>query len=102
MPPADHSTPAACGAALPTPRTAIRAILNDEAAKAGIAAADILGRRRSLRVSAARHAAIRRARAAFPLKRTTEIARLFGLHPTTVLYALGLLKRQRRARGLHV
>lgn len=90
---------AAEAASCSTPRGAIRAIVGAEAAKAGVAVADVFGRSRVRKVVAVRHASIRRVRAAFPLKTSTQLARIFGLHHTSVLSALGALSRC-RAVGL--
>jgi hypothetical protein len=65
----------------------------DEAAKAGVGVGEILGAKRSRKVAAARHEAIRRVRAAYPGKSTLVIARVFRRHHTTILYACGRVKR---------
>ena len=77
-----------------SPRQVMRAIMAEEAATAGIGAGDILGLKRTRKVAAARHAAIRRVHAAFPAKSSPELGRIFGLHHTTILYACGRGKRR--------
>jgi chromosomal replication initiation ATPase DnaA len=88
---------AAEAASCSTPRGAVRAIVGAEAAKAGIAVADVFGRSRVRKAVAVRHVSIRRVRAAFPLTTSRQLARFFGLHHTSVLYALGALSRRRGA-----
>jgi hypothetical protein len=80
----------------PSPRATIRAIMVEEAAKAGIGVGEILGAERTRKVAAARHAAIRRVRAAYPGKSTLVIGRIFRRHHTTILYACGRLKSGRQ------
>jgi len=74
----------------------MRAIMAEEAAAAGIGAGDILGLKRTRKVAAARHAAIRRVHAAFPAKSSPELGRIFGLHHTTILTACGRGKRGKK------
>jgi GcrA cell cycle regulator len=54
------------------PRAIVRAILRGEAAKAGLALADLLGQKRSRKLAAARHAALQRLHDAFPAKHATK------------------------------
>jgi chromosomal replication initiation ATPase DnaA len=80
-----------------TPRQTIRGIVDEEAAKAGVSAESVLGPSRRRAVVAARHAAIRRVHETFPSKSTPDIGRIFARHHTTILYALGALKRKARS-----
>ncbi len=83
-------------AAVATPRDAIRAIIAEEARKAGVAVDALLGRCRRRAVVRARHAAMRRVHDAFPRKSYPEIGRIFGRDHSTVMYALCAHKRSRR------
>jgi len=78
---------------LTTPRDAIRLIIAEEAARAGIAVEDLLGPLRRRKIVDARYAAMRRIHRAYPHKSYPEIGRLFGRHHATVMYALGVLSR---------
>lgn len=69
----------------------VRQIQNEEAERAGLSVAEMLGPCRQPRYVGARNRAIFRA-SELGLS-TTQIGRLFNRHHTTVLHALGRLSR---------
>jgi len=75
-------------------REAIDAIIAEEAEKAGIGVADILGRRRQKTIVRARHAAMRRIRHALPNESYQAIGRVFSRHHASVMYAVGALQKK--------
>lgn len=75
-------------------REAIDTIIAEEAAKAGVGVADILGRRRQRTVVRARHAAMRRIRRALPNESYQAIGRIFARHHASVMYAVGALQKK--------
>lgn len=77
-----------------TTREAIEAIIAEEAAKAGVGVADVLGRRRQRAIVRARHAAMRRIRHAFPNESYQAIGRTFARHHASVMYAVGALQKK--------
>lgn len=82
-----------------TPAEATRQLIQEVAAKHGVAVEAVLGPSRAKEVVRARYEAIRRLRRERKLT-SAQIGRIIGRDPTTVLYALGALRRGwRRARS---
>ncbi len=79
---------------LTTPREAIRLIIAEEAARAGVGVDDLLGKRRLRAIVVARYAAMRRIHSAYPHKSFPEIGRIFGRHHATVMYAVGASRKK--------
>lgn len=82
------------GGAPKTPRAAILALIADEAAKAGVGVDELLGLARQRSIVRARYAAMREVHRAYPGKSYPELARIFRRDHTTVMYALGALKKK--------
>lgn len=70
----------------------VRQIQREEAERAGLTVAQMLGPCRQLRYVGARNRAIFRAAEATRLS-TPQLGRLFNRHHTTILYALGRLSK---------
>ena len=82
------------GGAPPTPRATILTLIAEEAAKAGVAVEEVMGRARRRSIVRARYAAMRAVHRAYPDKSYPELARFFARDHTTVMYALGALKKK--------
>ncbi|MDF1599704.1 helix-turn-helix domain-containing protein [Mesorhizobium sp. YIM 152430] len=76
-----------------TPRDMANAIIAETAAAHRATPAEVMGRNLSRRVVAARYACIRAIDAAFDWT-PSHLGRLFGRDHSTVLYALGKLKKK--------
>ncbi len=72
----------------------VRAILRDVSEHHDVPVSDIIGPRKYRHIVRARRDAMRRVSAAKPHFSTTQIARIFNRHHTTVLHHLGRITRR--------
>src|SRR5262249_11689557 len=82
-------------AVITMPRERLRALIAEVAAAHGVSVEDLRGPRRFPHIVCARHAAMRRVHQAFQAKSFPEIGRVFARDHTTVMYALGRLRKRK-------